>query len=59
MAFVWKLWLSPAAYETLYGLMHASGDASVKVTINRLLLSADEAAIVRALALAERREAMR
>lgn len=59
MSFVYKIWVSPAAYENLYAEMQERGLLSVKQTIKALLLEADDAAVARALILAKKREEQR
>ena len=59
MAFTYKIWVSPPAYENLYAEMRSRGHVSVKETIKDLLLTADHEDIQRALRLAKRREEAR
>lgn len=59
MSFVYKIWVSPPAYETLYAIMEEDGEKSVKATIKRLLLEADKEVIANAIRLAQRREEQR
>lgn len=56
MSFVYQVWVSPDAYESVYAEMRKRGHKSVKQTIKELLLEATEADVARALVLARKRE---
>lgn len=61
MSFEYVIWVSPWGYEKLYSIMNETGATTVKQALKKLLLEGvqDEGVVARALALAERREAVR